>query len=92
MRYSITSMETTIDSTLSYYSIVNKQLLGVMTNMNKLCSVGDIESMLSAYANFLKGKESAGIERAVLSYTFSNDRFGTEKYKKFVELVTEQNT
>jgi methyl-accepting chemotaxis protein len=45
---------------------------------------------LNAYANFLLSKERAGIERAVLSNTFAQDKFGEGMYKKFITLVAEQ--
>jgi methyl-accepting chemotaxis protein len=45
-----------------------------------------------AYYNFLQGKERAGIERAVLSNTFAKNSYGGGVYKKFITLVSEQNT
>jgi len=47
--------------------------------------------LISAYVNFLKGKERADIERAVMANTFAPDYFGTGMFNKFVSLVAEQN-
>ncbi len=47
---------------------------------------------LSAYTFFIKSKEKAGIERAILANTFSQDAFGPTMLKKFIEVVTIQDT
>jgi len=45
-----------------------------------------------SHVNFLKSKERAGIERAVLTGTFAKDAFGSGMYKKFSELVSAQDS
>jgi hypothetical protein len=45
-----------------------------------------------AYYNFIQGKERAGIERAVLSNTFSANKFNDGMLVNFIKLVSEQNT
>ena len=47
--------------------------------------------MLAGYTNFLKAKERAGIERAVLSGVFAKDSFPKGFYKKFTRLVALQD-
>ncbi|MCF6201090.1 MAG: methyl-accepting chemotaxis protein [Hydrogenimonas sp.] len=46
---------------------------------------------LVAYTSFLKSKERAGVERAVLSGTFAQDSFSEGMYKKLIVLIAEQN-
>jgi len=45
---------------------------------------------LAAYTSFLKAKERAGIERAVLSGTFGADKFAPGMYTKFITLLAQQ--
>lgn len=47
--------------------------------------------MLSSYGSFLKAKERAGIERAVLSVVFGANHFTPKLYERFIELLAEQN-
>lgn len=52
----------------------------------------DFSRQLSAYANYLQGKERAGIERAVMSNTFAAGRFGEGMFPKFITLVAQQES
>lgn len=54
--------------------------------------MAEIGRSLAAYYEFLQGKERAGIERAVLSNTFGLGEFGPGMYRKFIQLVSEQNS
>ncbi len=77
---------------IGYYTDMNGAFLGVIGNMVKLSSNGAITRDISAYVNFLQGKERAGVERAVLSDTFAKDTFGPGMLHKFGTLVAEQDT
>ncbi len=50
-----------------------------------------LSNIVGAYSNFLKSKERAGVERAVLSGTFAKGAFAPGLKEKFIQLVAEQN-
>ncbi|MEM6854617.1 MAG: methyl-accepting chemotaxis protein, partial [Planctomycetota bacterium] len=77
---------------IGYYTAMNGKFLDAIGVMSEQSQDADLTRTIAAYVHFLKGKERAGIERAVLSNTFAADAFGPGMYKKFVALVTEQNT
>ncbi|MDK9761162.1 methyl-accepting chemotaxis protein [Vibrio sp. D420a] len=77
---------------LAYYTQLNAKLLSVSSLIADLSSDSVITRETIAYYNFLQGKERAGIERAVLSNTFSKDEFGDGMLVKFISLVTQQDT
>ncbi len=76
---------------IGYYTGLNARLLAISADVAGLASDGLLANQLQAFYNFLQGKERAGIERAVLSNTFGGDRFGSGMYRRFVQLVTEQD-
>jgi methyl-accepting chemotaxis protein len=76
---------------VKYYTGVNKNILDVVSLTAKLADTPELVKALSAYTNFLKSKERAGIERAVMSATFSADKFGKGMFAKFITLMAEQN-
>lgn len=77
---------------IAYYSDVNEQFLDIISYLPQLSLDTAMSAQLSAYANFLKSKERAGIERAILSNTFAMDRFGPGMYERLVGLIAIQNT
>jgi methyl-accepting chemotaxis protein len=77
---------------ISFYTKLNTQLLSVTAINAAVSSSAQITKETIAYYNFLQGKERAGIERAVLSNTFSADKFSIGMFEKFISLVTQQTT
>ena len=77
---------------LAYYTDLNAMLLDLVSLQAKLDSDKDLSIMTAAYANFLLGKERAGIERAVLSNVFAQDRFPPGMLNKLIALITIQDT
>ncbi len=77
---------------IGYYTAINGSLLTATSKASAATSQGDITTRIVAYNAFLKSKERAGIERAVLANTFSKDAFGPGMYEKFTELVAIQKT
>jgi len=74
---------------LGYYTGTNASFLGLVSELSTVSPDGELAIMTAAYANFLQGKERAGIERAVLAGVFSRDEFGG-MFNKFMGLVTTQ--
>ncbi len=76
---------------VDFYTGMNAKMLNIVATTSKLSPDELITKDLVAYTSFLKSKERAGIERAVLSATFGADRFAPGMYKKFITLMAEQN-
>ena len=92
MRSGISALSTPLGEALKYYTTLNGHLLSIPGLAVKVSEVADISRSLAAYYEFLQGKERAGIERAVLSNTFGAGKFGPGMFRKFVTLVSEQNS
>jgi methyl-accepting chemotaxis protein len=91
-RSSVSSQDIATKEAISYFTSINTALLDAVSQMAQVSRDVDLTWRALAYVTFMRGKERAGIERAVLSGTFAADRFSPGGYKKFVSLVTEQDT
>ncbi|MEI8572248.1 methyl-accepting chemotaxis protein [Methylomonas sp. LW13] len=91
-RQSVTALSASGEVTINYYSNLNAAYLAIIAQLPQLSTNVEINHKLDAYANFLKGKEQAGVERAVLANTFAKDAFGPGMYEKLVTLIAFQNT
>ncbi len=92
IRQRVDSQSILIAEALTYYTQLNEQLLSVAVVNASLSSDALITKETIAYYNFLQGKERAGIERAVLSNTFTKDVFSEGMLVRFITLISEQNT
>ncbi|XXF39737.1 methyl-accepting chemotaxis protein [Sulfurimonas sp. NW7] len=91
IRNLVDSFSISVAKEVAYYTKMNRKILNIVGLSAKLASTPELVKALDAYTNFLKSKERAGIERAVLSATFSADRFAPGMYAKFVTLVAQQD-
>ena len=91
-REQISALDIPVGEALGYYTAMNGRFLDAIGTMAQQSDDADLTRTISAYVHFLKGKERAGIERAVLANTFAADKFGPGMLNKFVSLVTQQNT
>ncbi len=91
IRSRVSSLNISAKEAIEYYTAFNSKVLGSIGEIAKLSSVAEISNRAESYTNFLKSKERAGIERAVLSNTFAADKFGSGMYQKLIQLITEQN-
>ncbi|MDD2449676.1 MAG: nitrate- and nitrite sensing domain-containing protein, partial [Sulfurimonas sp.] len=92
IRSKIDSLSIQAKEAIAYYTDMNAKILDIVSYSAKIGSAAQTIKALSAYANFLKSKERAGIERAVLSNTFAVDKFGEGMYLKWVKLMAEQDS
>ncbi|MEM6260552.1 MAG: methyl-accepting chemotaxis protein [Planctomycetota bacterium] len=92
IRSHVSSLSIPTVEALGYYTGFNGSMLDTISSISQETEYGPIKRQLFAFALFLKGKERAGIERAVLSNTFAKDHFAPGFYRKFVELVDQQKT
>ncbi len=76
---------------IAHYTSLNGQILDLIHHVSLLSNDGDITSTTLAFASFLKGKELAGIERAIGARGFAKSRFSSEEKTRFITLIESQN-
>jgi methyl-accepting chemotaxis protein len=91
IRQQVDTLNISIKDEVKYYTNMNKKILNIVALTAKLADTPELVKALDTYTNFLKSKERAGIERAVLSGTFAADKFGDGMFAKWITLVAEQN-
>ncbi len=89
-RDAVQSLSAELDQTIAFYTDINKQLINIAAILPFLSKAGEINNQSIAYVNFLKSKELAGIERAVLSAVFAKDAFSPELFRRFLGLIEQQ--
>lgn len=77
---------------IGYYTNLNRVSLDFIAGIANQSTDANVTERLFNFLFFLKSKEKSGIERAVLSNTFAQDRFGPGMHDKFLSLLTAQNT
>jgi len=92
IRNEVSNLNISLKNTVKWYTQMNTTILRIIALTARLAPNEVIAMDLSAYVSFLKSKERAGIERAVLSATFAADKFKPGMYKKFITLVSAQNS
>ena len=90
-RKNVSSQNISVDNVIQYYSNINSKFLTVIEYMSSLSINVEIANGIISYVNFLKGKEKAGIERAILSGTFARNKFDKGMFAEFNKLVNSQN-
>ena len=91
IRSRVDGLSISVKDEVAYYTNMNAKILKIVSLTAKLATTQELVKSLDAYTNFLKSKERAGIERAVLSGTFAADKFGEGMFAKWISLVAEQN-
>ena len=92
IRSQIDSLQIPLKDAISYFTNMNAQMVNIVPETANISPDKELANLLSAYANFLKSKERAGIERAVLSGTFAKGEFSAGVKNKLVTLIAEQNS
>ncbi len=92
IRTQVSSLSISTKDAIGYYTKMNSEFLATITILAGTSNDATIANEISAYSNFLQSKERAGIERAVGSATFANDKFNSGAREKFSGLITAQNT
>ncbi len=90
IRSQVDALSISVKDEVAYYSNMNAEILKITSLSAKYADTQELVKALDAYSNFLKSKERAGIERAVLSATFAADKFKTGMFAKWISLVAEQ--
>ena len=90
IRNKVTNFELTVPQEVKWYTKMNAQILKIIGLTATYSPNEKIAMDLASYTSFLKAKERAGIERAVLSATFASNKFVPGMYTKFITLVAQQ--
>ena len=91
VRKKVDTLQISVKDEVAYYTSTNKKILNIVALTAKLADNPELVKALDSYTNFLKSKERAGIERAVMSATFAADKFAKGMFAKFITLLAEQN-
>ena len=90
IRSQVTSLNISSNDAIGYYTSINGKFLSLIGEISGLSNDSNVSHTIINYVNLLKGKERAGIERAVLSNAFSNDEMSVNAYDKFSRLNNER--
>lgn len=90
-RKRVSALTITTTEAIAFYTKQNSLLLEVIRFIAVNVPTVEIRTQLNAYNNFLRGKERAGIERAVLSNAFGMDKLTFDGFKIFNNLVVNQD-
>lgn len=77
---------------VSRYTGLITNFLSVIDTSASLTENAKISLLLVSYSNFLKAKENMGVERAVLSNTFSADRFKSDFFQRYCTVLAKQTS
>jgi len=91
IRTRVSNDEISAKEAIGFYTAMNAAFLDAVAEIALESSDDQLARELAGYANFLKSKERAGIERAVLSNTFAKDAFGPGMFAKELGLIGAQN-
>jgi methyl-accepting chemotaxis protein len=90
-RSSVDGMHVAVSDVLAFYTGMNHQILAMVTDMFRGANASEIANRGTAYVSFMRAKESAGVERAVLSNAFGQGKFPPGMYAKLLTLIALQD-
>jgi len=90
IRQSVLAQRIPVREALTYYTQQNASLLDAITQVALESHDVELSNELVAYSGFLKAKERAGIERAVLSSVFAKGHFEGEMFQRFTSIIAQQ--
>ena len=91
IREGVSSLNVAVGIPVGYYTNVNNDFISSIEEIAKMSTNAQMNNLTNAFVNFLSSKERAGLERAVLSSTFSRDNFAEGFYEKFIGLLNAQD-
>lgn len=90
VRRKVSSLSMSLPEALKYYTDINNQGLHIVITAARLSRDYIVATELMAIYNFSSAKESAGVERAVLSNVFAQDKFTPALRTRYTQLHTKQ--
>ncbi len=92
IRQQVKQLSLPLAKALQYYTQIINELLSIAAEATQATNDGEMIRQITAYYNFSQAKERAGIERAVLSNVFAQNKFTPALYQKYLTLLSEQET
>ena len=77
---------------IDYYTNMNAKFLNFIAKTSTQAADAELADATLAYYNFLMSKERAGVERAIGSATFAQDKFIGNAKEKLQSLIAEQDS
>ncbi len=91
IRIKVDSQQISLKDAINFYTQLDEDLIESVALLARHASNAVVAKELLAYADFMYAKEKAGLERAVLSVAFANQKFTTPQlFTKFVDLMAQQ--
>ncbi|MEA1981937.1 MAG: nitrate- and nitrite sensing domain-containing protein [Campylobacterota bacterium] len=92
VRTKVSAQSISAKEAISYYTNMHQLFLNFIVQTSQQAVDSELTYSTIAYYNFLQSKERAGIERAIGSATFANDKFSKGRKAKLEALVSEQDS
>ncbi|MDX3959976.1 nitrate- and nitrite sensing domain-containing protein [Aliarcobacter skirrowii] len=92
VRNSVNSLNIATPIAMAYYIDTNTLLLNTLGTIVKFSNSPNVTKELGSYMNFLLAKERTGLERAVGTNTFVQNKFTEGLKARFYTLIAEQTT
>jgi methyl-accepting chemotaxis protein len=92
IRNQVDTLRISSTNAIDYYTKMNCLFINFIAKTSQLSSDPELTYGILSYANFLQSKERSGIERAVASTTFANDKFKKGTKSKLESIISEQNS
>ncbi|HDQ13559.1 MAG TPA: hypothetical protein ENN41_01945 [Sediminispirochaeta sp.] len=92
LRSRVDDLSAGANEAIGYYTDIDTDFLDAVAALGSISEEGRIVGAASAYVSFLLAKERSGIERAVLSNTFAADGFADGMYRRFISLLSAQES
>jgi methyl-accepting chemotaxis protein len=89
-RSAVSSFSIQGSEAIAYYTEKNGAFLGLINQIAKQSTEGQITRWLAAYGSFLQSKEHSGVERATMTQAFAAGRFEPGAFYKFASSVSAQ--
>ncbi len=90
VRNSVNSLNIAAPIAIAYYTDTNTLLLNTLGTIVKFSNSPNVTKELGSYMNFLLSKDRTGIERAVGTNTFAQNKFTEGLKARFYTLIAEQ--
>ena len=92
VRARVDSLSASATEAIEHYTSLNGQILALIESTGQFSFDPVIVAHIVGYANFLQGKERAGLERAVGATGFAAGKFAQNVMDRFRLLVSQQDT
>ena len=91
IRNSVDRLSIPLNRAIDFYTQLNNSLIDSVGLLSSESTNPGIARELLSYADFMYAKEKAGLERAILSVAFANNKFTSSQHlERFVNLMAQQ--